>query len=70
MPKTAYAPSSDVYAFGIVLWEMYTRRAPYSDEDDVAAGGAGGGGGVFESIINGHRPSIPDDMPTDLRCVG
>jgi len=69
VPKSAYAPSSDVYAFGIVLWEMYTRRAPYSDEEDLAAGGAGGGGGVFEAIINGHRPAIPDDMPTEYKCI-
>ena len=31
--------ASDVYAFGMLLWAMYTRKTPYEDEiqDDIQA---------------------------------
>jgi serine/threonine protein kinase len=53
-----YTGAVDVYSFGIVLWELATRKAPWTDElpSDPSA--------FFETINlalqKGRRPAIPD----------
>jgi len=54
---TKYSEKVDVYAFGILLWELVTRELPYAGML---------GEQVPLAVERGHRPSIPDDCPTFL----
>ncbi|XP_072043460.1 uncharacterized protein [Amphiura filiformis] len=52
------SPKSDVYSYGIVLWQLLTREVPFQ-------------GSLFQVILyqvghNGQRPPIPADCPQFL----
>eukprot|EP00035_Acanthoeca_spectabilis_P028011 m.468825 g.468825 ORF g.468825 m.468825 type:complete len:1958 (-) comp27873_c0_seq1:149-6022(-) len=47
--------STDVYAFGVVLWELLLRRPPWHDEADPAR--------VAQLVIAGGRPPLKLDAP-------
>lgn len=50
----AYDERVDVYAFGIIMWEVLTRREPYSGRNFMD---------VVLEVIAGQRPHIPSDCP-------
>ena len=60
---TGNTPASDVYSFGIVLYEVFSRKSPYEGED-------------FETVIRdvcdpsiNKRPPIPASMPAEVATL-
>jgi serine/threonine protein kinase/Ca2+-binding EF-hand superfamily protein len=52
MRSEMYQPASDVYSFGIVLWEMFTGRQPYA--------GSGAMQLMYKVGVEGKRPELRD----------
>ncbi|CAM9481119.1 unnamed protein product, partial [Laminaria digitata] len=53
---------SDVYSFGIVVWEVLSRELPWAtvmNPRDI----------YIRVVLNELRPTIPDDAPTDIADV-
>jgi GAF domain-containing protein len=48
-----YTEKADVYAFGIILWEVLTRLEPYDDKEPMQI--------VVEVVNNNLRPTIPHE---------
>jgi len=56
---------SDIYSFGITLWEVYARQEPYFGED---------GGEVIEALVDvdnavEKRPVMPSDCPVEVAAI-
>ncbi|TMW66005.1 hypothetical protein Poli38472_003770 [Pythium oligandrum] len=55
--STEYSLKVDVYSFGVICWQLYTCKSPYTDiPGSVLA--------LAEAVIAGRRPEIPADCPT------
>lgn len=66
LKNSEFSEKVDVYSFGIVLWELYTREEPYSNIKEMNFNE------LHRTFINkvaieGIRPKIPEDCPTKLR---
>jgi len=67
----------DVYAFGVLLWEMFTCRKPFANLDGGGGGGGAGAGGgaavdpheIAQRVVGGARPIIPADCPATLAAL-
>lgn len=46
-----YTKAVDIYAFGIICWEVLTRKKPWHDIQWIAL--------IQENIVSGERPKIP-----------
>lgn len=54
----AITPKSDVYAFGYLLWEMYTKEVPFEDLKLSQ---------LIKTVQRGTRPDIPTTVPDFIR---
>ncbi|KAF9160034.1 hypothetical protein DFQ26_005934 [Actinomortierella ambigua] len=58
--KPPYSTKSDIYALGMVMWEMAANcTQPYKGEDNGAL--------IAMYVKHGHREKLPDDTPADYR---
>jgi hypothetical protein len=55
--RQRYDCSIDVYSFGIVLWEIWTRLLPFGQYRFAHA--------IADAVERGERPPLPDDCPPD-----
>ena len=62
MRKQEITERVDVYSMGIILWELLTRKDPFSNHDDYDI--------FVDAVCNkGERPPIPEWCPTRLRTL-
>ena len=55
--------STDIYSFGVILYEVYSRKDPYEGEDEVL---------VIQQIMDatiGKRPPVPHDCPPQVQSM-
>ncbi|KAG0235951.1 hypothetical protein BGW42_004406 [Actinomortierella wolfii] len=58
--RPRYSSKSDVYALGMVMWEMAANSTrPYKDHNDNLT--------IMALVKSGEREDIPDDTPRDFR---
>jgi class 3 adenylate cyclase/tRNA A-37 threonylcarbamoyl transferase component Bud32 len=55
-----YSELADVYSFGIIMWEMATRKQPYAGRNFM---------GVTLDVLEGKRPQVPADCPAAYRAM-
>lgn len=62
-----FSKQSDVYMFGVFLWELFARAQPYCDSELVAKCNEEKTWVKFkEEVCDGLRPTLPDDWTPQL----
>jgi serine/threonine protein kinase len=52
-----YDERADVFSFGVVMWEVLTRKQPFAGRNFM---------GVSLDVLEGKRPQIPNDCPPEF----
>ena len=60
MHRRVYSKASDVFAFGVVLYEIWARRLPWTGVDNLK---------VVIRVTNGERLKAPRAMPQSVRDI-
>src|SRR5205085_12213347 len=55
LSKKPYTKESDVYSFGMIMWEYTTGKKPFHDRPHDQY--------LMMDILNGERPQVTDDTP-------
>ena len=58
--KPAWSPAADVYALGVVCWELVAREIPFSGCSPFVIPGA---------VVAGERPAMPETTPAPLAAL-
>lgn len=53
-------PATDIYSFGILLWEMVSGQSAYPKEEYSE---------IILEVVDGRRPIIPEDCPPSLALL-
>jgi tetratricopeptide (TPR) repeat protein/tRNA A-37 threonylcarbamoyl transferase component Bud32 len=51
---------SDIFSFGVLLYEMLASRKPFAGNSDLE---------IFHKIVEGIAPPLPDNIPEQLRRI-
>ena len=55
LSKKPYTKESDIYSFGMIMWEFTTGKKPFHDREHNHC--------LITDILKGERPQITDDTP-------
>jgi len=58
--KQVFGIKSDIFSFGMILWEIFSRKEPFEELNPTQA---------LYAIAVGRRPEMPKDMPEELKDV-
>jgi serine/threonine protein kinase len=63
LQSSVFTEKVDVYSFGVILWELFTKKEPFEGKyADVAD--------LTNAVVNREqRPEVPADMPDKLRAL-
>ncbi|GAB0495206.1 hypothetical protein MMPV_006504 [Pyropia vietnamensis] len=61
MDGEPYTSAADVFSFGVILWELYTRREPWKGLRPVQI--------LFKVGVEGARLPIPADLPPPIAAL-
>jgi serine/threonine protein kinase len=53
-----YSEKADVYSFGIIMWQVVTRREPFAGRNFM---------GVSLDVLEGKRPQVPSECDKPLK---
>ena len=60
LSKKPYTKESDIYSFGMIMWEHTTGKKPFHDRSHNHF--------LITDILKGERPQITDDTPEFILC--
>ena len=55
LSKKPYTKESDIYSFGMIMWEHTTGKKPFHDRPHNSS--------LISDILNEERPQVTDDTP-------
>lgn len=60
MSRRVYSPKSDVFAFGVLLYEIFAREAPWKDVTNLV---------TAKLVLSGERMPVPTTAPADIGAL-